>query len=350
MNTNAHTLSAHFLPAALEKTGHSYVQRSSGQVVTERLFGDRLVRFLYSRLREQAPWLFRTLTSQRTSDLLARLQFDSPLASHLLGSRRFLRSCGVELDECLDAPESLRTPRQIFERRIRYWESRPMEDDGEAVVSPADARVAVGTLQEGSALFLKEKFFSLEELVGRRKWAQVFREADYAVFRLTPEKYHYNHVPVAGRLVDFYELLGGYHSCHPAAIVEMAGPFSKNRRVVSILDTDVPGGTGVGYVAMVEVVALLIGEVVQSYSEERYDDPRPMAPGMTLCKGAVKSLYRPGSSTDVLLFEPGRIRFSADLVRHAGRADVTSLFTQAFDHPLVEVEVAVRSTVAHRVH
>ena len=52
----------------------------------------------------------------------------------------------------------------------------------------------------------------------------------------------------------------------PGAVVALVTPYSKNSRVVTIIDTEVPGGTGVGLVAMIEVVALMIGEVVQCYS------------------------------------------------------------------------------------
>src|SRR5262245_29933694 len=105
---------------------HQYVTRETGQVITEQLFGDRVVRFLYSQARENAGILFRALTSRRVSGWLAFLQFDLPLAPRLLGNRRFLRNCGVRVEECIEAPERLATPRQIFERRIRYWECRPM--------------------------------------------------------------------------------------------------------------------------------------------------------------------------------------------------------------------------------
>jgi phosphatidylserine decarboxylase len=43
----------------------------------------------------------------------------------------------------------------------------------------------------------------------------------------------------------------------------MVRPYSKNKRVVTIIDTDVEGGTGIGLVAMIEVVALMIGDIVQ---------------------------------------------------------------------------------------
>lgn len=323
---------------------HQYIERGSGCVRDERLFGDRLVGLLYSPLRERADWLFRSLTGPASSRLLAMLNFDLALGARLLGNRRFLAECGVDLGECLDPPAALDTPRKVFERRIRYWECRPMPADASAVVSPADARVLTGSLAEDDAVFIKEKFFGFVELLGDHPaWRNAFTAGDYAVFRLTPDKYHYNHVPVSGRVVDLYTLDGTYHSCNPGAVVAVATPYSKNRRTVTVIDTDVDGGTGVGLVAMIEVVALMIGEIVQCYSGARYDDPQPAEPGRFLEKGQPKSLYRPGSSTDVLLFQQGRIRFADDLLANQQRQDVASRFSRGFRQPLVETDLQVRS-------
>ncbi len=327
---------------------HHYIERSSGAVRAERLFGDQLVRFLYHPLRERAPALFNLLTGARSSALLGFFNYDLALATRVAGNRRFLRECGVDLGECLDPPEALDTARKVFERRIRYWECRPLPEEPAAIVSPADARVIVGSCRETSHFFLKEKFFSFSELLGetRRGWQAVFAGGDFAVFRLTPDKYHYNHLPVSGEVSEIYELDGTYHSCNPQAVVTIATPYSKNRRVVTIIDTDVAGGSQVGRVAMIEVVALMIGAVEQRYSAVRYDDPQPLKPGMFVAKGQPKSLYRPGSSTDVLIFEPGRIRFAGDLLANQKRRDVASRFTRGFGTPLVETELAVRSLLA----
>lgn len=324
---------------------HQFVDRTSGAATTEHLFADRLVRFLYGRGRETVPGLLAAAASPRITHLFAALQFDSPLST-LLGGRKFLERAGIDLAECRDDPAGFVTPRQLFERKIRYETCRPLPEDPRQVVSPADARVSLGSLADSSGLFLKGKFFDFPELLGRERWQQTFTGGDFAVFRLTPEQYHYNHCPVAGQVLDVYELGGVYHSCNPAAIVELITPLSKNRRTVTVFDTDVPGGTGVGKVAMLEVVALLIGRVEGRYSEVGYDDPRPLEIGQFAQRGAVKSLYRPGSSTDVLLFEPGRISFAPDLVHHARRRDVDSRFSLGFGQPLVETEVKVRSALA----
>jgi phosphatidylserine decarboxylase len=326
---------------------HQYVERESGEVRSERLYGDNFIRLLYSGVRENAPLLFRLCTSARMTSILGLINFDNPLAAGISGNRRFLAECGVDLAECLEKPEFFDTPRKIFERQIRYWECRPMEDVPTSVVSPADARMLVGSFRENSLLFLKEKFFVYEEFLGsdRLRWLQTFAGGDFAIFRLTPDKYHYNHTPVAGRVLDVYEISGTYHSCNPGAVVEVVTPYSKNRRVVTIFDTDVPGGTGVGLVAMVEVVAMMIGEIVQCYSAEHYENPQQLVPGMLCAKGAAKSLYRPGSSTDVLIFQQGRINFAEDLVRNMHKANVESRFSFGFGAPLVETDVTVRSMI-----
>jgi phosphatidylserine decarboxylase len=327
---------------------HQYVERETGRICTEKLVGDKAIRVLYSMAREKAPIVFKALTSARMSSLIASARYGMVLDDWTKVS---LQKYGLDLDECLH-PESLITAKKIFERQIRYWACRPMPEDAAAVVSPADARCIVGSLKDTSNLFLKEKFFGLEELVGRDKpyWVEAFSRADFAIFRLTPEKYHYNHTPVAGKVVDIYEIPGGYHSCNPGAVVTMVTPFSKNKRVVTVIDTDVKDGTGVGLVAMVEIVALMIGDIVQAYSEVHYDNPCKVDAGMPMDKGVPKSLYRPGSSTDVLLFQEGRVRFSEDLISNMRLPGVRSRFSHGFGQPLVETDLKVRSIIGTAVN
>lgn len=222
-----------------------------------------------------------------------------------------------------------------------------MPEDTHTITSPADAKAIVGDLPGAYSFFIKEKFFSYEELLGAKKpqWIKAFGDGKFAIFRLTPEKYHYNHLPVSGTVVDFYTIDGNFHSCNPAAVVAEVTPYSKNKRVVTVIDTDVPGGTRSGLVAVVEVVALMIGEIVQRYSHHHYDDPQPITPGMFVKKGQPKSLFRPGSSVDVLFFQKGRVVFDEDLVQNTRRPEVDSRFSNGFNRPLVETDVQVRSSI-----
>ncbi len=329
---------------------HQYVERDGQSVKTEKLFGDRLVNMIYCDAREKAPALFKALTSARMSSIIGFFNYDLFLKERLLDRAKIVKALNIDLTECLD-PESLNNPRRIFERKIRYWKARPMPENSSSVVSPSDAKMLAGSLATNSMLFLKEKFFGLEELLGEEKerWIESFRNGAYSIFRLTPEKYHYNHTPVSGKVLDVYELDGAYHSCNPGAATAIDSPFSKNKRVVTIVDTDVEGGTSAGLVAIVEVAALMIGGILQCYSEIGYENPRDVSPGMFLKKGCPKSLFKPGSSTVVLLFQKGKVAFSPDIVVNLGRRDVQSRFSAGLGRPLVETEVAARSEIATRI-
>jgi phosphatidylserine decarboxylase len=74
-----------------------------------------------------------------------------------------------------------------------------------------------------------------------------------------------------------------------------------------------------------------------------------LKPGMFLDKGNPKSLYRPGSSTDVLIFQKGRVTFAPDLVRNMNAQNTQSRFSSGFGRPLVETDVKVRSLIATAV-
>lgn len=327
---------------------HQYIDRSSTQVVTEQLLGDKSVQFLYNTLRENAPTMFRALTSKRMSGLLSFCHYDHLGIRNQQGKPLF-EKIGADWRECVEDLSFFDSNKKVFERQIKYWKTRPLEDDKNAIASPADCRILIGSVASTSKFFIKEKFFSLNELLGTTsQWNAVFANGDFAVCRLTPDKYHYNHVPVSGKVIDIYSIDGDYHSCNPAATIAIASIYSKNRRVVTIIDTNVLGGSQVGHIAMVEIVALMIGDLSQAYSSREYHNPIPVTKGMFLTKGQPKSLYKPGSSTDVLIFEHGTIDFCEDLQQNAKRRDASSRFTDRNGIPIIETDVKVRSTIAYK--
>jgi phosphatidylserine decarboxylase len=326
---------------------HQYVERKTRQVSTEHLYGNPAVQFLYSKVRERSPWLFRRLTSARVSDALCYINYNGILAGKMTDHLNLQSILRLTAGECVDPPDKLDTLQKVFERKIRYWQYRPAPHDPQAIVAPADSRMLFGSFAETSSLFIKGKFFDYQDMLGpgKKTWLAAFQDGDFAVFRLTPEKYHYNHTPVAGKVVDFYPIAGAYHACNPNAVVSVITPYSKNKRVVTIIDTDVPGGTHAGLVAMIEVVALMIGDIVQCYSEKEYENPLPVGTGLFLKRGQPKSLFRPGSSTVVLIFQKNRVRFADDIAANMHHPEANSIFSQGFGKSLVETDVSVRSHI-----
>lgn len=328
---------------------HQYVNRKNNNIYTENFIADRVIKYLYSTTRENAPYLFDKITRSKFTNLLGYINFDLPISKRTI-LNKFINKFNIDANELVDSIESFTTTRKFFERKIKYWKYRPMLDDSCIIVSPADAKLLIGSFDKTSLLFIKDKFFSFPDLIGNEnsKWYKYFNEGEFAIFRLTPDKYHYNHSPVTGKVVDIYELNGNYHSCNPTAIIEIVTPFSKNKRIVTIIDTDIEGGSHIGYVAMIEVVALMIGKVVQCYSEEKYNNPKDIKPGMIIKKGKPKSLYKPGSSTDILIFQRNKISFDSDIVNNLKNNNLENRFKTGFNIQLNETEVEVRSQIAKR--
>jgi len=71
----------------------------------------------------------------------------------------------LSAQELLEPPEKMDSLKKIFERKIRYWQYRPMPNDPLAIVAPADSRMLFGSFSETSSLFIKGKFFEYEEML-----------------------------------------------------------------------------------------------------------------------------------------------------------------------------------------
>ncbi len=327
---------------------HRYICRETGSIKEEKLFGDRCVRFLYSHLRENANWLFEKLTDRRFTSLLAYFNFDS-FFNKKLNNTLINQLNNEEFKQTLYEPENIKSLRDFFERKIKYWEVRPMPEEEDVIVSPCDAKMLVGSNNERSLFWIKGVFFDFPEIIGDKSiWANDFRDGDFAIFRLTPDKYHYNHMPVTGKVLDFYILEGKFHSCNPNTIISFATPYSKNLRTVTIIDTDIKGGTNIGLVAFVEVAALMVGDIVQCYSENKYENPVSCINQMVLKKGCPKSLFKPGSSTVIVFFEKDRVSFSKDLVQNRINLNRENLFNNQVDIRLIETEVKVREEIGRK--
>ncbi|MGC8925710.1 MAG: phosphatidylserine decarboxylase [Calditerrivibrio sp.] len=325
---------------------HCYIERSTGKIIPEEFIGDKFIRFLYSKVRENSQFMFNLAVNKTTTKLLKFLKYDKKLSRKEIDY--YISMLKINLDELYDDPSQFKTLSDIFERRIKYWDKRPMDDSFDVIVSPADSKMILGSLSEDSLLCLKDKFFTLDDLLIKPKWVDKFIHGDYTIFRLTPDEYHYNHLPVSGIIIDFYEIEGKFHSCNPYSTITVVTPLSINRRAVTIIDTDVPNGSNVGLVAFIEVAAMMIGKIDQRYSDVKYESPVEMKEGLFLKKGQPKSVYRPGSSTDVVLFEKGRIEFDDDLIAFSQNSHNKSRYTYGFNIPITEIKIKVRERIATR--
>ena len=328
------------------RAAHQYIPLTGGESANEALIADRAINFLYSTAREQPSVLQRMAASKLATQALANWEFDLPLRRPISIIAATAERMGIDLSEVHGDLRQWRTLRNLFERQIRYWQLRPITEQAGSMVSPAEGKALAFGHADDFMLPVKSKWVAIPELVGSRAVVDELTPACGVIVRLTPEAYHYVHAPVSG-VVRSHDLIdGALHSCNPTALVSFANPYAMNLRRVTVIDTDVYHGSRIGIAVLVNVAAMMIGRIEDAYSATRYDAPEPIRIGGFVRRGQPMALFRPGSSTSIVLWSSNRARLQPELAKNAARAEVQSRFSQWLLSPWVETAVRVRSTLA----
>jgi phosphatidylserine decarboxylase len=336
---------------------HQYVERYRNTVSNEVLLADQVISFLYHRSREEPHFLLSSLASGRLTNALAFWQFDRPLRNPKRTIEYAAHRLMIRESEAVRDFGGMRTLRELFERQIRYWAVRPLPESPTTIVSPADGKLLPFDAFATDMLPVKSKFIRVDELLGGiNPWSSHsrFDESSMtrvagAIVRLTPDVYHYTHSPVAGCVVRHEVIEGKFHSCNPTALVRFPGSYAVNRRTLTVYDTDVENGSGVGRVAQVDVAAMMIGQMQSCFSTDCYENPRQMVVGDFVPRGVPVSLFRPGSSTSIVLWDGSRTAVSRELIANSKRSDLRSRFSDWLGQPWVETQVAVRQAISEEL-
>jgi phosphatidylserine decarboxylase len=327
-------------------TTHQYLPLSGIGAVDEALIADRVISFLYSTAREHPSILQRMAASRLASTALATWEFDWPLRKPLSAIAAAAERMQIGLDDVYGDMRSWRTLRDLFERKIRFWDARPLDTEARTIASPADGKALAFGFPRDALMPVKSKWVAFPELVGSQALVDSLAPISGVIVRLTPDAYHYVHAPVSG-VVRSHELIdGALHSCNPTALVTFANPYTINLRRVTAIDTDVHHGSRVGLVVVVNIAAMMIGRIEDAYSESRYDNVQAIKAGTFVKRGQPMALFRPGSSTSIVLWRQSRASLAPALARNSGRPDVQSRFSDWLLSPWVESAVRVRSTLA----
>jgi phosphatidylserine decarboxylase len=266
--------------------------RITGEAVVERVFGEKALQRLY-----------RTGAGRLTLDVLLCRPFASSIYGWLQrrsSSRRkipgFISSLGIDAAEAELPIEAYRCLDDFFIRRLKPG-VRPVDPDPEHFISPSDGRVLVyPSISEGSPVRVKGSELSVATLLDDAQLARDYAGAAVAVLRLAPADYHRFHFPEDGIASPSVPVNGRLHSVHPIALSSGAPTF-KNKRVITRLET-----RSWGLVTIVEIGALCVGTIVQTYT------PGPVR------RGREKGYFRFGGSSIVVLVPAGKLKFDSDLV------------------------------------
>lgn len=271
-----------------------YYNRYTQTLETERIFGEKWLRFAYEKpLGRAGVWLF------------ARRKFFSAYYGWKMNKRRsalkiipFIAEYDLDVDEFAKRAFDFRTFNEFFYRSLKP-ESRPINAEADTAVLPADGRhLAFPNVDMAEGFYVKGAKFTLAELLGDAALADKFAGGAMLISRLCPVDYHRFHFPVAGQPSEARLINGYLYSVSPIALQRNIRYLVENKRMITLVESPV-----FGTVAMIEVGATNVGTIRQTYVEDR-----------AVAKGEEKGFFAFGGSCVITLFQKDRIRFADDLV------------------------------------
>lgn len=270
-----------------------YYIRGATELTRETIMGEKWIRWAYQNNGRglAAKLLF-------SSGLVSRLfgaYYDSRLSKGKISSA--IKELGIDVSEFADDVASYGSFNEFFYRKLKP-ECRPFDDSDAVFCSPADGRtLAFPKLDSDTLLPVKGCPISVRAFLGRD--LDTFDNGAALMVRLCPADYHRYHFPCAGEIVDTWDVPGLYHSVNPIALASGTNVFCCNKRTITLIDTE-----RFGKVAYIEIGAFGVGSINQTYS------------GNEVEKMAEKGYFKFGGSSLALLFEPGKICFSDDLIQN----------------------------------
>lgn len=270
-----------------------YIDRRSGELRTEVVLGEALVRFVYERI--SGRFLRRAvLTRPGFSKLYGRYQ-SSPWSRRAIAET--VRKLAIDMEDYEVPPGGFRHFNDFFTRRLRPG-ARPVEADPRRLISPADGRTFVYTEVQGDTLLpAKGRSLSLRALLGGDEVARPFRDGVVFIVRLCPSDYHRFHFPCAGEAGAPRTLAGPLESVNPWALARGRPILDTNQRDLTLIDSPT-----FGRIAYLEIGAMCVGSIVHTFRAGPVE------------AGQEKGYFQFGGSTVVLVFEPGRVAVDEDLV------------------------------------
>lgn len=230
-------------------------------------------------------------------------------------TRWFVKQYQVDMSEALiEDPESYKSFNDFFTRALKP-DARPIDTNGDSLVSPADGAVSeLGKITDGRIIQAKNHNYSVAELLGGdSKLANNFDGGDFITVYLSPKDYHRVHMPYRGILQQMIHIPGDLFSVNQATANNVPRLFARNERVVCLFETEF------GPMALVLVGAMIVASIETVWAGQitpqgkqihrwNYAERQPL----TLDKGEEMGRFKLGS-TAIILTGKDAIQFKLNL-------------------------------------
>lgn len=272
--------------------------RSRRAVEKEQVPGEKFLNLIYGHPwgRNTAHWiwsriLFSRLYGWPLHRRFSRKQIDSFISQHQ-----------IDMSEVAVPDQGFQSFNDFFIRRLKPG-ARPIPADPKSLVSPADSRLKVFPLNQGTLLDVKGHTLTLSQLIGPGGVTDFFANGLCLQFRLAPRDYHrFGHIEdgIQGRI---HTVGGRLYSVSPIALRHMPAIWGGNYRHWCFVQTH-----ALGTILQVEVGATVVGSVIQHQPQ-----------GGPCRRGQEKGYFQMGGSTVLVILPPGRVDIDNDILKYAER-------------------------------
>ena len=276
-----------------------YFHRAKQTVETEQVYGEKWVRWTYES--QGGHLLLHALAKRHIASWWYGWRMSRAASANKV--LPFIVDYGLDVDEFAKSPFLFKTFNDFFYRALKPG-ARPVAGVGDdrIAVLPADGRhLAFQNVDATAGFFAKGQKFDLPTFLGDPALAAKFAGGSLLISRLCPVDYHRFHFPVAGTPGEARLINGFLYSVSPIALRRRLEYLWENKRMVTLVDSP-----QFGQVAVCEIGATMVGTIKQLY-----------LPGRAVPKAEEKGLFKFGGSCVVTIFQPGRIKVDADLVKHS---------------------------------
>lgn len=233
------------------------------------------------------------LTNGRITSSILRKYAHSRLSRPLVHT--YAKFYQINQMEMLDKINSYPTLHEFFTRRL-IEEARPIDYGLNTVISPVDGIMEdCGLITEKSEIIVKEKRYSIQEMLGGTEKSRRYVGGTYIILYLSPAHYHRIHSPVDGKVVSTYSLGSKSFPVNRAGLKYGKSTLAKNFRTITELQFDNT------LISMVKVGAMFINTIKVTNNNEEW-------------RKGEEAAYFSFGSTVILLFENDAFQKNEQLV------------------------------------
>lgn len=235
------------------------------------------------------------LSNGKTSSKILQLAVQSVASKKLI--RNYSNLYEINLEEVSKSTEQFSSLHDFFTRHLKEG-ARPIDQQPEIFTSPVDAKIeAFGEIVDGITFTVKNKPYSLMDLLGNETQAKRYENGQYIVFYLSPADYHRIHSPIDGNVKRQYVLGRKSYPVNQMGLTFGKKPLSHNYRMISEIEYN-----GEQAAAFIKVGATFVNSI-------------ELTNVTTTWKKGEEVGYFTFGSTVVMLFEENAVQFNDRVVQ-----------------------------------